>query len=241
MAREYEREREGRDFRRRRYDRYERDERDLADRVADEVRSWFGDEDAAHRRRRDVSERERGRAGYARPRRDWGAREYDRYEGGRFPGYFRGTDPERDWDRYEYGERPYVPAYGMGGAGWAGGPWGGFYGYGGPLIPGGRYGGWGEHRDWYEGQHFGRGPREYQRSAERIREDAFEALTWHGDVDATDIAVKVEGDEITLEGTVSSRREKRMAEDAVERVRGVRDVHNRLRIQRPPEQEQPAG
>lgn len=247
MAREHDYERDFRNRGRDRYDRedrYEgegRDDRDLGERLADEVRSWFGDEDAALRRRRDTSERAGMRPGYGHFR-GRGVRDYDRLEGSRYPGYFRGTDPERDWDRYDHDEGTHATHYGGPGAlGWAGGPWGASYPYRGPLIGGGRYGGRGEHSDWYEGRHFGRGPKEYQRSPERMREDAYEALTWHGGVDATHIVVKVEEDEITLEGMVNSRQEKRMAEDAVERVRGVRDVHNRLQIQRGQDQERAGG
>lgn len=231
MAREHEYERYDSKRRRDRHERYDRggrdlDDRDLGDRLADEVRSWFGDEDAEFRRRRDLREREGVPQGYGQ-----GVRDYDRLEGSRYPGRFRGTDPERDWDRQDSDEAPFATPYGAGGVGWAGGPWGSYYAYGGPLFRGGRHGGWSEHRDWYRGRHAGRGPKGYQRSPERIRDDAHEALTWHGGVDASEIAVKVEGDEITLEGTVNSRHEKRMAEDAVESVRGVRDVHNRLRIE----------
>lgn len=80
------------------------------------------------------------------------------------------------------------------------------------------------------GPHSGRGPEGYSRSSDRITEDVNEALTHHGGVDASKIRVSVEDGEVTLEGTVSSRREKRMAENAAEDARGVRDVHNRLRI-----------
>ena len=53
---------------------------------------------------------------------------------------------------------------------------------------------------------------------------------YRGDLDATDIEITVKGGEVTLEGTVSDRRSKRVAEEIVEGVRGVRDVHNRLTI-----------
>ena len=78
--------------------------------------------------------------------------------------------------------------------------------------------------------HTGRGPRSYQRSDDRIEEDVNQALTDHPGVDATDIEVKVKHGEVTLTGTVENRRAKRMAEDAADSVRGVRDVHNRLRL-----------
>jgi hypothetical protein len=80
------------------------------------------------------------------------------------------------------------------------------------------------------GGHAGRGPRNYRRSDERIREDVCNRLTEAGHVDAGDIGVRVENGEVTLEGTVDSRREKRLAEDLAAEVRGVRDVENRLRV-----------
>jgi hypothetical protein len=83
-----------------------------------------------------------------------------------------------------------------------------------------------------QGPFSGRGPQGYQRSSESIHEEACELLTRHGLVDASKVRVTVEDGEITLEGTVSSRREKRIAEDAVESISGVRDVHNHLRVER---------
>jgi len=76
----------------------------------------------------------------------------------------------------------------------------------------------------------GRGPRGYQRSDERIREEACDRLTHHGHLDASDINVQVQNGELTLEGNVDDRNAKRLAEDAVENVPGVREVHNRLRV-----------
>lgn len=78
------------------------------------------------------------------------------------------------------------------------------------------------------GTHRGKGPRGYQRSSERIKEDVCERLTDDGHIDATDIDVQVKDNEIILSGTVQSRTEKRRAEDIAESVSGVRDVHNRL-------------
>lgn len=80
--------------------------------------------------------------------------------------------------------------------------------------------------------HRGRGPKNYQRSDERIREDVCERLTMDHDVDATDIEVNVREGIVTLEGTVAERRAKRIAEDVAESVRGVRDVQNNLRVAR---------
>ncbi len=82
------------------------------------------------------------------------------------------------------------------------------------------------------GPHTGKGPKGYQRSDERIREDVCERLTDHHDVDASDIEVSVESGEVTLTGTVSARRDKLMAEHAAEAVSGVIDIHNQIRVRR---------
>ena len=78
----------------------------------------------------------------------------------------------------------------------------------------------------------GRGPRNYQRSDDRIREDVCERLTMDHDVDASDIDVTVREAVVTLEGTVNERHAKRVAEDICELVRGVKDVRNNLRVNR---------
>jgi hypothetical protein len=85
-------------------------------------------------------------------------------------------------------------------------------------------------RDMYNGPYTGHGPQGFQRQDERIREDVNDRLTWHGEVDATNIQVTVENGEVTLEGTVDDRRQKRLAEDIAEDVSGVKDIHNHLRI-----------
>jgi hypothetical protein len=85
--------------------------------------------------------------------------------------------------------------------------------------------------DWdVEGPHRGSGPRGYQRSDERVREDVCERLSAHGRLDCSDIEVSVDGGEVTLEGTVANRRSKRLAEDLADGVRGIVDVHNRLTL-----------
>jgi hypothetical protein len=80
------------------------------------------------------------------------------------------------------------------------------------------------------GPYTGRGPENWERPAEAIRDDVCERLTRHGDLDASGIRVHVENGEVILEGRVESRSAKRMAEDTAETVTGVRDVQNRLRI-----------
>jgi hypothetical protein len=95
-------------------------------------------------------------------------------------------------------------------------------------------GGWNMNRaSWQSGGPYaGRGPRGYQRSDERIREDVNEILWEHDQINASDIDVRVQNGELTLEGTVDSRWTKRLAEDVAHEARGVHDVHNRLRVRR---------
>jgi BON domain len=100
---------------------------------------------------------------------------------------------------------------------------GGGYGYGAGTSSFGRaYRGYGTYA--------GRGPKGYQRSDERLKEEVCDRLTADPDIDATEIAVSVQNGEVTLEGSVCERRMKRDAEDCAESVLGVREVHNRIRI-----------
>lgn len=76
--------------------------------------------------------------------------------------------------------------------------------------------------------HAGKGPRDYQRSDARIREDVCDRLSDDDEVDASEIAVAVSGGEVTLTGEVIDRYSKRRAEHIALSVRGVVDVHNHL-------------
>ena len=58
-----------------------------------------------------------------------------------------------------------------------------------------------------------------------------EELTEDDDVDATNVEVLVRHGEVILSGRVADRQMKRAAEDAAERVAGVRDVQNQLRVE----------
>ena len=80
------------------------------------------------------------------------------------------------------------------------------------------------------GGHRGKGPKSFTRSDERIREAVCEALTDDDHVDASHIEVVVQNGEVMLTGTVDDRAQKRRAEDIVERVGGVHDVQNNLRL-----------
>ena len=92
--------------------------------------------------------------------------------------------------------------------------------------------GYGQTQGESRGRHFGRGPKGYSRSDERLTEDLNERLTQHPDIDASEIEVNVRNGEVTLTGTVDDRQTKRMIEDLAEEVSGVREVHNQIRVQR---------
>jgi hypothetical protein len=81
------------------------------------------------------------------------------------------------------------------------------------------------------GTHAGRGPKGWERSDERIREDVSERLADDPHVDASEMEVHVEGGEVTLEGMIETREMRRRAEDIAHTVSGVKDVHSRLRVQ----------
>jgi hypothetical protein len=80
------------------------------------------------------------------------------------------------------------------------------------------------------GQFRGRGPRGYRRSDERMKEEVCQCLTDDPHIDASEIDVAVSDCEVVLSGSVHSRAEKRHAEDILERLPGVRDVINGLRV-----------
>lgn len=80
------------------------------------------------------------------------------------------------------------------------------------------------------GEHRGRGPRGYRRADARIAEDVNDRLTEDSWLDASDIDVRVHEAEVTLDGWVRTRGDKRRAEDLAEQVAGVRHVQNNLRV-----------
>ena len=207
------------------------DDRSFLERLAAELRSWFQDEDA---RRGLRHEREASFGRWGGEERGWGARPDD-------------EDVDRGWarqwgyvDRSERGARSdrwseppryvgssWTRAGGYGGEGYGSERWG----WGDPSAWGAEPRPESSSSEWHRGgPHAGRGPRNYRRPDERIREDVCDALCEHGYVDASEIEVAVRDGEVTLSGVVRERQQKRIAEDAVETIAGVRDVHNQLRV-----------
>ena len=86
------------------------------------------------------------------------------------------------------------------------------------------------------GRQCGRGPRRVEETQPlgeedaRIRNEVSACLTDDWYVDGTEITVTVDNGEVTLDGVVENRAEKRLAEDCADSVPGVLDVHNHLRI-----------
>jgi len=138
----------------------------------------------------------------------------------------------------EYGEHRYggQGSYGQRGQGYGEQRFGG-QGYGEHRFGGQGYGGqgYGEQRfggrGFGQSSHRGKGPMGYTRSDERIRENVCEALTDDDNLDASQIEVTVRNGEVILSGSVEERQDKRLAEDVVERVPGVKDVQNQIKVQ----------
>lgn len=80
------------------------------------------------------------------------------------------------------------------------------------------------------GEHYGKGPKGWKRSDDKIREDVCEALYQDPYVDATEIEVAVENGTVLLKGWIDSRESKREAEICAEEISGVHDVRNELFI-----------
>jgi osmotically-inducible protein OsmY len=87
-----------------------------------------------------------------------------------------------------------------------------------------------ERRRRHDDMHAGKGPKNYRRTDERIKEDINDRLTDEWNIDASDIDVTVNSGEVILTGFVRDRFQKRRAEDVAEAVRGVRHVENRIRV-----------
>jgi len=89
----------------------------------------------------------------------------------------------------------------------------------------------GSSSEYSQGQHRGKGPKNFQRSDERVKELLCERLHDDPEIDASEVTVSVQGGKITLEGTVDSRRTKNAIEDVAEQI-GSQEVQNNLRVQK---------
>ncbi|WP_267898812.1 BON domain-containing protein [Sorangium cellulosum] len=71
-----------------------------------------------------------------------------------------------------------------------------------------------------------------------MREDICDQISDHPDLDASEVEVKVQNGEVILSGTVRERRFKHQLEVLAERISGVTDVRNEIRLQREQQQQQ---
>jgi osmotically-inducible protein OsmY len=60
--------------------------------------------------------------------------------------------------------------------------------------------------------------------------DALCERLWRSGIDVSEVTVAVDGGEVTLEGAVATREQRRAIEICVDGCRGVRDISNRIRV-----------
>ena len=176
-------------------------------------------------------------AGYARPpeRRSEDEEPYEASEG-----YepFEPGHPREEGTTFGAGPPPRYLGTGYPGRGGPGFT-GGYYGFGsGSLQPDWRAGrrhpvGEGSSGGyWPAPRRYPPGPKGYQRSDERLREDISERLMEAEYLDTSDVTVEVSGAKVVLEGTVPERRMKHAIEDLVDACPGVLDIDDRIRVKR---------
>lgn len=157
------------------------------------------------------------------------------------PGYGQGGTPYSNPGYGQNGPQYGNPGYEQGGSQY-GNPG---YEQGGTQYSNQRYGqggmqygtGWGQNPSQYGNGSYGntntqrgKGPKGYQRSDDRIKEDINDRLTDDHHLDASEIEVHVANGEVKLSGTVENRESKRRAEDLVEAISGVSNVENSIRV-----------
>lgn len=86
------------------------------------------------------------------------------------------------------------------------------------------------HRTYRNRKH-NRGPKNYTRSDERIREDVCDRIIDSG-IDASDVEIDVKDGDVSMKGTVQERWMKHEIEDIADCCSGVTDVDNRIRVSR---------
>ncbi len=146
--------------------------------------------------------------------------------------------PREEGTPFGAGPPPRYPGTGFPGRGGAGFT-GGYHGFGsGSLEPDWRSG-----RPYPAGEEspghdrgalrrYPPGPKGYQRSDERLREDICERLMEARYIDSSDVTVEVSAAKVVLEGTVPQRRMKHAIEDLADACPGVQDIDNRIRVRR---------
>lgn len=218
-------------------------------RYADDLRAYSGVQRGAYGRYDEDDWQPRERRGETQ----WGFGDYEaerglsqgtRSDGSRDRAPYANADAQRGDYRDHYGnERGHGREFGYYGSGEDGlraeaarsHPGRGGYGsgaYGGyaESASGDRGSGAYGHPRGRPGEDFrGRGPKNYVRSDERLREEINERLTADPQIDAGEIEVDVQEGRVVLNGSVDRRQTRYRVEDLVEAC-GVQDIDNRLRI-----------
>jgi hypothetical protein len=65
-----------------------------------------------------------------------------------------------------------------------------------------------------------------------LKEIICEHLMEDPDIDASEVNIEVSGAVVTLTGSIEDRRTKYEIEDIIERIGGVRDINNQLKVER---------
>jgi hypothetical protein len=226
------------------------DERGFLERLREELRSWFGEDEPGRGRGRE--ERESGRWGGSQDvdpewARQWGYLEGRGQRGssargwgygggyGAGPGYMGGAEygygAPMGWTwsgQQRWGRQPSTgQTYGEA---WRQADEPSSERYGNDRYSSGERYGTERTSGLFRGSFAGRGPRGYQRSDDRIREDICERMCDNAELDASAIEIVVLNGEVTLQGSVTDRYDKRLAEDLTHGVSGVREVNNQLRV-----------
>lgn len=213
-------------------------ERGWFGKLKDEVSSWFGDDEADHRRRIEREEHERMR--HEMPEnRDY--LQNDRMRRENLRDDWRDNEPRsffrRDNEMFGRGyNSPPSSRYEDNEPRSLTGNWGGtagreseFTGPGGSsLSP------WTNRlqNSSLRQQRGRRGPKNFKRNDDRISDDIHDKIDRHLDIDAREVIIEVKDGDVTLRGTVFERADKRLIEEIVEDVFGVKNVQNMLRVNR---------
>src|SRR5690606_3125514 len=100
------------------------------------------------------------------------------------------------------------------------------------TVMGSGYGQSGAYRSEDRSRAMRRGPKGYQRTDERIKEDIYERVMEREHLDVEDVTVEVKDGRVTLQGEVPERWMKHEVEDIADGCMGVKDVENNIRVKR---------
>lgn len=87
-------------------------------------------------------------------------------------------------------------------------------------------------RGWVNRPHRGKGPKNYQRTDESIRDELVRVLTEDPDIDASEVEAEVKEGDVFLTGTVPERKMRYWVEEAIYKIRGVNDVNNQIKVKK---------